>query len=201
MSFRTSRTFDVVFLVTLAGLLWWAALNRVALGDWIFFLRFEPSTVAVQTADQAGLNATGRRLFYRSDPQFVDLAQVTAECDTERLGCLTSKGQAYVLQDAAHPAQTVVTAAHEMLHLAYRRLKPQQKNDLAPLLDQAMASNPAINQELEGNNSAEDRRDEAHSILGTEFAPLPPALEVYYQAYFSDRTKIVAQAKLEASSN
>jgi hypothetical protein len=180
--FRTSRKFDVVFLLALAALLWLAIANRVAVGDWVYFLHYQPSAQTVKVADEAALSPLGRHLFYRTDPQFASLAEVNAACDVERLGCLTSHGTGYILDDPSQPDQTVVTAAHEMLHLAYRRLPSHEKDRLAPLIDQAISH----------ETTAEDRRDEAHSLLGTEYSNLPAELEAYYQQYFTDRAKVVA---------
>ena len=139
-----------------------------------------------------------RTLLYRTDPQFASREATIADCDIERLGCLSSKGQTFILDDPTKPAQMIVTDAHEMLHLAYRRLSQSQKDDLAPLIDQAIAANAAnINQELHSEVTAEDRRDEAHSLLGTEYKNLSPELETYYKQYFSNRSKVLAAAATE----
>jgi len=199
-TFRTSRTFDVLFLLAVTGLLVMAAVNRQAIGDKVFFLTYKPSTQTVQLATDAGLSSYGRALLYRSNPQFDDLAAVTAECDVERLGCLSSRGQTFILGDPTKPAQTIVTGAHEMLHLAYRRLAQIKKDELAPLLDQAIAAQAigsGLNDELRSETTPEDRRDEAHSLLGTEDKNLPPELETYYKTYFSDRSKVLAATASE----
>jgi hypothetical protein len=49
-----------------------------------------------------------------------------------------------------------------------------------------------LTDELKDETSPEDRRDEAHSLLGTEYEDLPTELEQYYSQYFSDRSKVVA---------
>jgi hypothetical protein len=191
--FRTSRTFDLVFLLAVAAFVWWAAIHRVALGDWVYFLRYDPSPETRQIAGHAGLSPLGQRLLFRTDPQFVSQQAITAACDIERLGCIDSKGRVFILDDPKQPDQAVVTAAHEMLHLAYRRLPQARKDELAPLIDQAIALNlPGINDELSNETTAADRRDEAHSLLGTEYKDLPSALEQYYAQYFTDRSKVVA---------
>lgn len=190
--FRTSRLFDIIFVAALGVLLWWAAVNRVAVGDWVYFMHYHPSAKTVQVAAAAGLSPAGQRLFYRTDPQFVPHSVVDQACSVENLGCIDPKGRVYILDESNQPNRTVVTAAHEMLHLAYRRLSNQAKQDLAPLLDQGIAMNSTdIASELTGLTTADDRRDEAHSLLGSEYRDLPPALERYYSQYFSDRSKVV----------
>lgn len=196
--FRTSRRFDIIFLIVLSGLVWIAFVNRIAIGDWIYFLGYQPDARTAQTATDAGLSDQGRRLLYRTNPQYASKDTITAECDLERLACITAKGQVFILDDPSKPTQTVVSAAHETLHLAYRRLSETKKQELAPLLDQAIElNNTAISSELVGQTTPDDRRDEAHSLLGTEYANLPTKLETYYQTYFNDRSKVVA---LEAAS-
>src|ERR1017187_213354 len=95
--FRTSRSFDIVFLVVLAGLLWCAALNRVAIGDWVFFISYQPNAETIQVANESGLSPLGRRLLYRTNPEFASQSTVAKVCDVERIGCLTSSGQSIIL--------------------------------------------------------------------------------------------------------
>lgn len=195
IALRTSRTFDIFFLLSVTLLLLWASANRIAIGDRIFFLGHQPSNDAIQVASAAGLSATGTRLFYRTDPQFSDKATIESECDIERLGCLSSKGQIFILDDPTKPNQTIVTAAHEMLHLAYRRMSQGAKDELAPLLDEAISLNSrSIVPQLRSLTTPEDRRDEAHSLLGTEYQNLPDRLELYYTAYFTDRMTVITAA-------
>jgi hypothetical protein len=199
-NFRTSRLFDAIFLALLAVLLWWVYANRIMVADWLYFRTYEPPARVVEIADSAGLSPAGRRLLYRTNPQFVSPAAMAENCgQPEDLGCLSENGTAYILADTAHDQDVEVTAVHEMLHLAYRRLSNEQQTNLAPLLNQAISQNAAhISEQLTGHQSAADHHDEAHSILGTEYENLPPALEQYYGTYFLDRTKLLvlsAQAR------
>lgn len=195
--FRTSRKFDVIFVLVVAVLVGLAAFYRTPIGDWVFFLHYHPSAQVAQTATDAGLSAKGRHLFYRGNPQFDTLAQINAACSIEHLGCLSGRGTIYILNDPSQHDQTIVTAAHEMLHLAYARLSSSQKATLAPLIDQAIAENDinGIETELQDEPTVADRRDEAHSLLGTEYANLPAALEQYYAQYFTNRSLVVAAAE------
>lgn len=194
-AYRTSRTFDTLLLVTLGSALLFGALHRTQLSDELYFLSHHPSSKSVIIADAAGLSPIGAALLYRTDPQYVSQVALDAACDVERLGCLNSHNQIFVLDDPDKPNQTVVTAAHEMLHLAYQRLSQSEKNGLAPLLDQAIAQNSGqISDELRSTTTLEDRRDEAHSLLGTEYKNISPKLESHYGLYFADRQKVVASA-------
>ena len=192
--FRTSRLFDVFFLLVITGSLFWAAANRVAVGDWVYFLSYHPDAKTIQVADAAGFTPLGRRLFYRTDPEFASRDVVSKACDVEELGCITPQGRVYILDEPDQPDRTVVTAAHEMLHLAYRRLPSNRLEDLGPLIDEGVSQNKAggIMDELRGENNTADQRDEAHSLLGTEYKDLPAELEHYYTLYFTNRSKVLA---------
>jgi hypothetical protein len=193
MQRRTSRTFDIILLASLGGLLWWAAANRIAIGDWVYFLTYNATEKTQQVATDAGLSDAGRRLFYRTNPAFVSKNEIESACDIERLGCIDEDGRVYILDEPDKHPQAVVTAAHEMLHLVYRRLSNERKEKLAPLIDQAITMNIAgIQDELKNELNDDDRRDEAHSLLGTEYQDLPSELETYYKQYFADRSKVVA---------
>jgi hypothetical protein len=200
--FRTNRTFDFIFICIVIVLLSLATTYRIALGDWVFFLTYQPTSETIQVANDAGLSPVGRRLFYRTDPQFVSKAEVSAQCAIEDLGCITSSGQVFIYDAPRQHNQTVVTAAHEMLHLAYRRLSGGQKQSIVQLLDQGIALNQqkGLQDELQGL-SGDDEHDEAHSLLGSEYTSLPSGLEQYYSKYFSNRSKVVsAEAASQATS-
>lgn len=191
---RTSRTFDVLFVGSLLVLLGWGYINRIAVTDWLYFASYHPSSQIQTLATQAGLNDTGRRLLYRANPTLAGQSTIDQVCDQERLGCLTEKGDVYILDDPTDPEQTVVTAAHEMLHLAYRRLDAATKQRANALLIDALNRHPdpKLTDELADLPSQDEKLDEAHSILGTEYQSLDPALEAYYDTYFRDRTTVVA---------
>jgi hypothetical protein len=191
--YRTSRTFDVFFIVFLLGLLYIGYLNKIVIMDWVYFSRYHPSAQTTQFADDAGLNAWGKKLFYRTNPAFVTMDEIVAKCDVERLGCLDEKGNSFILDTMNEHDQAVATAAHEMLHLAYRRLPQKVKDEIGPWIDQAIEQNgTAITDELRDMKSEDDRRDEAHSLLGTEYRVMPQELKEYYDKYFADREKVVA---------
>lgn len=193
--FRTSRTFDTLFLLAIGVLLIVATLNRTAIGDVVFSATHIPTARTLEIASAASLTPAGAKLLERTNPQFEDAAEITNDCGPHRLGCLSGHGQSFILDEPAKPHQTVVTAAHEMLHLAYERLTDAKKAELAPLIDQAIAAHAsAISDELSSQTDTSDRRDEAHSLLGTEYGQLPAELESYYATYFTTRKNVLSAA-------
>ncbi len=191
--YRTSRVFDVIFVAILLFGLFMVYRNRVAVSDWAFFLVNQPKTESIQLADAAGLSDYGRKLLYRADPQITSRNVIAQQCDVEDIGCLTTHGTIYIEATDNHDEQAV-TAAHEMLHLAYRRLNDKQRADVNNLIKQAIEqiNSSFLEQELSNEKDEAGRLDEAHSLLGTEYSDLPDGLENYYKQYFSDRDKVLA---------
>lgn len=191
--FRTSRTFDWMFVLGLLALVWVGYINRIQVTDWLYFQGHPLPSRVSQIVTSADLSPAGKTLLWRGDPVFTDAATIDQICDAERLGCLTEKGQIYVLDEPSNPEQTIVTAVHEMLHLAYRRLSSGDRDVLKTELEIAMRAHAddGLADDLSDLTNPDDRLDEAHAILGTEYADLRPALEQHYRTYFSTRTKII----------
>ena len=190
--YRTSRVFDVIFIFVIAVGLFFAYRNRIAITDWAFFLVNQPKTETIQLADDGGLSDYGRKLLYRTGPTITSKNEIAKECDIEDLGCITPSGIVYIEATENHNEQ-VVTAAHEMLHLAYRRLNSTQKEQVDTLIKQTIEqlNSSFLEEELSNEKDEAGRLDEAHSLLGTEYSDLPDALETYYSQYFADRSKVL----------
>ncbi len=156
-------------------------------------------------ADRSTMTDEGRFLFYASRPEVSPDDEFDAHCssqveDVGILGCyLHGEKRIYlydVTDDRLDGIEEVV-AAHEMLHAAWDRMGDDERDALAPLLEAAAetkADDPDFAKTLEYYAKAEpgERLNELHSIIGTEFGPLDPALEKHYAQYFSDRAALVA---------
>jgi hypothetical protein len=88
-----------------------------------------------------------------------------------------------------------VSAAHEMLHAAYEDLSATARRRLDRDLETASAAlDPcrlAANLGTYSTRSPVERLNELHSVLATEFATLPAALESHYSRYFRNRQAVV----------
>lgn len=181
-----------LLLVSIGGFL--AVRHAVAIGDWLHGLVYRPPAAVVQLADAAGMNARGKELFYRFSPQLVSGSVLRQKCGSEKLGC-TVGTHIYIL-DSHDPAQynrDIVTAAHEMLHVAYSRLTLAGKQAVDADIKQELGSNDSrvalnIKASLESYPAA-DYYNEAHSYIGSELGDAGPALNQYYGRYFTDRAK------------
>ncbi len=193
---RTIIDLLLLVIVVISGI--FAILNAQSVGDWYHFLRYEPPDEIVQLAEKSGMNDTGKRLFYRFSPRYVDPPTLNEHCLKHTLGCTV--GNSIYILEAGNPLEinrSAVTAAHEMLHVAYDRLPTADKEQLKIMLDKQIAdlkSTKTVERFI--NLSDDEFHNEAHSYLGTEQLVLNPELEEHYSKYFSDRQKAVSAYKV-----
>ncbi len=172
------------------------------LEDWSRLLHYQPSLEIAKLATDTTMTDTARRLFYVNQPTIearkLSLNLCKSSEHTIILGCyVPSKG--IFLQAVTDPRlQGVmeVTAAHEMLHVAYQRMTFFEQTQVNKQLQSILIKlqNPRILKLVETYNQQDPRsvNNELHSILGTEVRNLGPELEDHYRKYFGDRSSIVA---------
>lgn len=142
-------------------------------------------------------------LFYVNHPDITSGTEFTSHCPigTEKtvvLGCYVGADRGiylYRVTDSRLQGVEQVTAAHEVLHAAYRRLSSNQRSHVdAMLLDyyHHNLSDPRVKDTIAAYQKSEpnDVVNEMHSVFATEIPNLPPPLEQYYKQYFTDRSKI-----------
>lgn len=180
-------------------------IDRWATSDRYITWRNPPDPAVVEMADKTGMSSLGRRIFFASLPCIDNAEEFNANCleiETTMiiLGCY-NRGRIHVFNvgDARIADAKHVTSAHEMLHAAYVRLSKSERGRVNSLLEEAYQQ-AGENVELHdvmaeyARVEPEQRYNELHSILGTEYAVLPPELEEYYARYFTDRSKVVDMA-------
>jgi len=186
------------------GILW----NAQTVVDWWRLRGYTPDARVVTLANVTTMSDTGRHLFYVNHPQILSGNAFSSHCSigaekTVILGCYESGDNGIYLYDVTDQRlQGVIetTAAHEMLHAAYNRLSPSEKNRIDALLNNFYTNglkDERVKQTIEAYQQSEPSElpNEMHSIFATEVAVLPPELETYYKQYFSSRGAIVAMAE------
>ena len=173
-------------------------INKNAVQDWWHFLRYEPTTQVDLLSERADFTELGERTFFRADPEFISQTLVSERClGADNLGCLVTGPKIYILNydadEVAEQQQAIVTAAHEMLHMAYFRLSEDERADVNRMLDQALkkVSDARIFSILESTGTQMEYYDEAHALLGTEVKFLPLELEAHFRQYFNSRDAIL----------
>ena len=196
-------SFVVLVLLCLALVLVWS--QRVAIEDWARLRNYQPSAAVAKLAVATSMNDTGKHLFYVYHPGLFDKANFAGKCSQDEksivLGCYASH-QGIYLYDVTDPRLNgveEVTAAHEMLHVAYERLSPADRQEVDSMTAQAYANlhderiTKTINQYRKRDASVVP--NELHSILATEVRELPPNLESYYARYFNDRKAVIVYSE------
>lgn len=188
---RKRIDYIILLLVLLVGI--FALKNAHAIGDWVHSLTYNPPAEISKLAEKASLNSKGKLLFYRFSPSLLGQNDLDKHCGMEKLGC-TENRSIYILNYSNNEEfnQSTVTAAHEMLHVAYSRLNSSQKDDMNKLLDAELEKSTSkdIKDKLSGYPVAE-YYDEAHSFIGTEMPTISAGLSEYYNKYFDNRDKII----------
>ena len=201
---QLSLTSATVVVAVFAAIGYGVYANRYPILDWWYLRSYTPSPQVAALADQATMTATGRRLFYRANPQIVT-ARTTmlkycnvTDNQVAELGCYLSTDHIYLLQisDPALKDEMVTTAGYEMLHSAYQRLSGGQRTKIDGEMEQVAAhiTDPNILNQMQIYAKTEpgSRDDELYSVLGTEYPTLPSDLESEYATYFSNRAQLVA---------
>jgi Spy/CpxP family protein refolding chaperone len=176
--------------------------QRQAIYDWTRLRNYQPSADVVGLADAAGMTDKARRLFYISHPQIIgDKPTFQSHCtDSEKtivLGCYINRNGIYLynVTDTRLNGVKEVTAAHEMLHAAYDRLTPEERQRIDNLTTDVFRNlkDERLQKTIESYRQKDPSvvPNELHSILGTEVGILPKDLEDYYAQYFQSRLNLV----------
>jgi len=187
------RKIDLVILLLVLISGFFALQNAQSIGDWWHASRYDPPSEIEQLAGDAGMSEIGKKLFFRFSPRLVSQAELDQVCNVEKLGCVEGR-TLYLLKYENNDQynRTIVTAAHEMLHVAYSRLGAREREEVDDLLEAELdiAQTSDIIKKLQGYPEA-DYFNEAHSFIGSELPKLSDDLAAYYQRYFADRSKSV----------
>jgi hypothetical protein len=171
------------------------------LADQYALATYHPRPDVAAIGSRLGLTDKARATLYRADPQIDDKTAFNKDCDTRphelELGCYF-RAHIYVLKIDNQPlaGEMDVVMAHELLHAAWVKMTASERQVLTSQLESAYASvaTDDLKQRKAGYAKTEpgEEANELHSILGTEFANLPPTLEAHYAKYFTQRSSIVA---------
>lgn len=192
---------NLVLLLATAAAGYFVVVYRQDIQDWWALRQYEAPTDIRLIADETTMAGRGRDLFYVSQPQIEDSENFNLHCSrngekTKVLGCYVDQRiYLYNVTDPRLHGIEQVTAAHEMLHAAYERLHEGDRVKIDALLEAELlrATDDRLKAIIDSHAVDEPgkRLNEMHSILGTEYGNLSPALEVYYKQYFADRSKVV----------
>jgi hypothetical protein len=156
----------------------------------------------VVLADGSELTRHARELVADNQTRVDDRDDFNRDCPnpesaaTLTLGCYSGT-RIYVLRvDQPNLAGVMnVSLAHEMLHAAFDELSRSERREVVDQLEAYMddTGDPRIEALLLEYERTEpgQRATELHSLIGTQVADLPRALERHYARYFEDRSTVV----------
>jgi hypothetical protein len=197
-------------LIAFAAAIFLAYTNAQNIEDWFRLRGYTPPAAIASFAKEDSMTLEAMRIFYVTHPvletslQKFQQACANAE-QTIVLGCYIS-GRSIdnniiirEINDDRLEGVEQVTAAHEMLHSAYDRLGPKEKQEIDAILLNYYKNDltdQRIKDTIESYKKTEPTEliNEMHSIFGTEIRVLPAALESYYKRYFIDRSKVTSLA-------
>ena len=176
--------------------------SRDVADDLVGRLRQSLEEQLITLADGTSLTRRARELLVDRAARVDDKVGFNRDCpnpesaSTLVLGCYTGD-HVYVLRvDQANLAGVMnVSLAHEMLHAAFDELSRSERRKVVRELEQFMeeTGDPRIEELLVEYDRLEPgaRETELHSLVGTQVANLPRALERHYEKYFDDRADVV----------
>ena len=179
--------------------------NSSYLRDWYILLTYKPPQVIINLANNDGMTAYAKQLFYVNRPKLDSKVVFETSCPSGThqsyvIGCYHGGDNGIYLLNVVDPRLNgivAVTAAYEMLHAGYARLNSNQRYIIDKQMwsfYQANVKNTEIKQQMSVYAATEpgEQYDELYSVLATEVASLPPSIENLYKPYFTNRSKIVA---------
>lgn len=164
---------------------------------------YQATPVMADITLQDTMTDKGKAMLYRTEPEFVGGEEFRAICAAdgiEGLACTNTVKTTFLqIDDPKFVDHKYSAAAHEMLHVAYHKLKDSEQTSLNLLLDQELAKHlddPHLSSVLDTlkEKKAGDTYtmySELHSKFGVEFADLIPELEEHYKLYFTNRARLV----------
>jgi hypothetical protein len=182
----------------------WTITHQQRIIDQFVVWEYKPDATIAGYADRADFTDEGRFLFFASRPDVQSEGTFDGVCDSGTegigaLGCyLPSERRIYLydVTDNRLDGLEEVVATHEMLHAVWHRMSRDEREALGPLLE-AEAEKHAddtefiARMEFYAEHEPGERLNELHSIVGTEFGELSPALEAHYAQYVGTRSAVV----------
>lgn len=196
---NTSRTRELTaVLVTSAVMLGIYALiqNPVVQDVWKGWQYQETSEVS-EIRKSLELTGTGERIFLATQPAIEEAEAFNDHCDSHRtdvslLGCyIGDKIYIYDVQAESLQDSHKVTAAHELLHAAWKRLSNGERQAVTDLLQEVRWSNADWVKEELALYGEDEQTEELYTRVGTKLRDIPEDLEKHYAKYFTNRLKIV----------
>ncbi|MBQ3325855.1 hypothetical protein IJG79_01750 [Candidatus Saccharibacteria bacterium] len=175
-------------------------LNRITIYDWVLAMSYHAPQEVTEVQNKISLTDRAGLIFAATHPSLEDREAFNKNCDSHTtevsvLGCYAA-GQIHIYNIQSPELNGVIesTAAHELLHAVWERMKDSDKSKIGKALMDVYNDSKyhdLLDSDLSSYDSA-DRVDELHSRIGTEIADLPDILEQHYARYFKNQDEVVS---------
>lgn len=193
-----------VFLAVV-GLIVAGMMLRQEISDHVAGINYEMTPRVNELAEDLELTDAGRRIFIATHPTIDGSQHFNDQCagvdHSEQghvLGCYTSdRIHLFDVTDDRVNGIVEITAAHELLHAAFRRLGEGDQSLLASRLrgayEELVPSHPDLKERMSVYEHLSESAfaNELHSVLGTEVRDLPTWLEDHYAQWFTNRPALI----------
>jgi len=177
-------------------------LNRQFVSDTVVTLFYQPSSSVRAIEDRVAFTGDGKLIFFATQPEVLDADSFNERCPRQEvqnpiLGCYVGDDRIYIYSITNEDLEGIeeVTAAHEMLHAAWKRLDTKQRKELEPELHRIYESmsDSELKQRMEYYERTQPGEfyNELHSIIGTEVEVVGEELDTYYARYFENRQAVI----------
>ena len=184
--------FLVAFLVTS-----FIGYNYQNIKDLIAAASFQPDEKIVAIESKLNLTKKGTTIFRASAPSLDESEEFNVHCKTENsdsstLGCFSNE-HIYIYNVTAEEVDGIVesTAAHELLHARWARLKDEERNNFESLLKQLYENADDEFKESVDVYEEDEKLEEIYVRSATQIRELPEELEKHFAEIFVDQDKIV----------
>lgn len=188
-----------VFVVLVVVLSW--ALDQAVVSDIWKGFAYSPDETMQAIEESLELTGAGKRIFAATLPVVEGASGFNEHCgahddDVSVLGCYAD-GQIYIyrITDEQLALANNVTAAHELLHATWDRMKEGEREEVKGWLNEVLEQNREWFEEELETYDEEDYIEEVYTRAGTKLAELPEELEKHYAKYFKNRARIVEMYK------
>ncbi|MHA3683078.1 hypothetical protein ACXR2W_02310 [Leucobacter sp. HY1908] len=203
---RVRRVIATLLACAIIAATVYAVLNRQILQDEFAAATYDAPSSVIALEESLNLTEAGTRVFLASHPTLDGSQHFNTQCSQLQedalghvLGCyIDDRIHLFNVTDPRVSEIVQVTAAHELLHAAYARMRPGDRAMLAEklrqLYEERSQEDPDLKQRMAMYEALSDAgfAGELHSVFGSEQAELPDWLEEHYAQWFTDRAGIVA---------
>lgn len=202
MTVTPRQVVSAIVVVALTLALCLAVVNRQIIKDDIAGARFTPTEEIETLTRSLELSAAGDRIFNATQPSLDGSQRFNEQCAAVHkselghvLGCyIEDRIYLFEVTDERVSGIVLVTAAHELLHAAYSRLRPGDRallgEQLRDYYDERSKTDADLKKRMAMYSGLSEANfaNELHSVLGSEVDGLPRWLEDHYSNYLRHRS-------------